>query len=400
MPELQHVRRIRVSLWGQCVGTIVPVPDRGFYAFRYEKQFLGSGIEISPLMMPLRRDPYAFTELPRNEYDGLPPVFADSLPDAFGSMMIDRWMAQRGYPAGEVTALDRLAYIGRRAIGALTYEPERGPGGRPTALDVRRLVEEARLIQNGALAKMDEPDALREIIRIGSSAGGAQAKAVIGWNRATGEFMLGDRDLPEGFEHWIVKFTPTDYPWRGEREYECHLKAKAAGLDVSESLLYEVDGRKHFMTKRFDREGTVRHHVQTLSAMAHFPMSVPLANRTYEQLLATTDELGLEYAAREEIFRRMAFNVFADECDDHTRNFSFLLKRDGEWELAPVYDLTGSDFPSDDPWSAHGGRHQLSVNGRFSSITDDDLLAVADRFAIGTAPKVLAEVKDVFKKGK
>lgn len=400
MAELRHVRRIRVSLWGQCVGTIVPVPDRGFYAFRYEKQFLSSGIEISPLMMPLRREPYAFTELPRNEYDGLPPVFADSLPDAFGSMMIDRWMVQCGYPASEVTALDRLAYIGRRAMGALTYEPERGPGGRPTALDVRRLVDEARLIQNGELAKMDEPDALREIIRIGSSAGGAQAKAVIGWNRATGEFMLGDRDLPEGFEHWIVKFTPEAYPWRGEREYECHLKARAAGLDVSESLLYEVDGRKHFMTKRFDREGMVRHHVQTLSAMAHFPMSVPLANRTYEQLLVTTDELGLGYAAREEIFRRMAFNVLADECDDHTRNFSFLLKRDGEWGLAPAYDLTGSDFPSDDPWSAHGGRHQLSVNGRFSSITDDDLLAVADRFAIGTAPKVLAEVKEVFKREK
>ena len=198
------------------------------------------------------------------------------------------------------------------------------------------------------------------------------------------------------YEYDEVKFTPEEYPWRGEREYECYLKAKAAGLQVSESVLYELDGRRHFMTKRFDRDGVTRHHVQTLSAMAHFPMSVPLENRTYEQLMVTIDELGLGYDAREEAFRRMAFNVYADECDDHTRNFSFLLRESGAWELAPAYDLTGSDFPSDDPWSAHGGHHQLSVNGKFSKITDDDLLTVADRFAIGTAPKVLKRVKEVW----
>ena len=210
-------------------------------------------------------------------------------------------------------------------MGALTYEPERGPGGRPTALDMRRLVEEARLLVNGELAKMDEPDALREIVRVGSSAGGAQAKAVIGWNRATGEFMLGDRNLPEGFEHWIIKFTPEAYPWRGERESAHYLKARAAGIVMSESVLYELDGRRHFMTRRFDRDGTARHHLQTLSAMAHFPMAVPLEHRTYEQLLITADELGLGYGAREEIFRRIAFNVYANECDDHTKNFTFLL---------------------------------------------------------------------------
>lgn len=394
MADLRHVRSIRVSLWGQPVGMIVPAPARDYYAFRFEKSFLRSGIEIAPLMMPLRKEPYAFAELPRNEYGGLPPAFADSLPDAFGNMMIDRWMQQQGYAKSEVTVLNRLAYVGKRAMGALCYEPERGPGGRPTALEMRRLAEEVRLVQNGELIGKDEPDALREIIRLGSSAGGAQAKAVVGWNRATGEFLLGDRNLPEGFEHWIVKFTPVEYPWRGEREYACYLKAKAAGLNVSESVLYELDGLKHFMTKRFDRDGLRRHHVQTLSAMAHFPMSVPLANRTYEQLLATVDELGLGYASLEETFRRVAFNVCIDECDDHTRNFSFLLKEGGAWELAPAYDLTGSSFPPDDPWSAHGGQHQLSVNGKFSKITDDDLLKVADRFAIGTAPRVLKEVKD------
>ena len=158
----------------------------------------------------------------------------------------------------------------------------------------------------------------------------------------------------------------------------------------------QLDGIKHFMTKRFDREGNRRHHVQTLSAMAHFPMSVPMEARTYEQLLATVDALQLGYGAMEEAFRRICFNVCMDECDDHTKNFSFLLKEGGSWQLAPAYDLTGSDFPPEDPWSAHGKRHQLSVNGKFIGITDDDLLAVADRFAVGTGPKVLRQVKEAF----
>lgn len=397
MAAFKPVRRILVSLWGRPVGTIIPAPERGYYAFKYDRRFLSAGIEIAPLMMPVRAEPYVFLDLPRNAYEGLPPVFADSLPDSFGGALIDRWMVQRGYLRDVITPLDRLAYIGSRAMGALTYEPERGPGGRPTALDMRRLVEEARLLVNGELAKMDEPDALREIVRVGSSAGGAQAKAVIGWNRATGEFMLGDRNLPEGFEHWIIKFTPEAYPWRGEREYAHYLKARAAGIVMSESVLYELDGRRHFMTRRFDRDGTARHHLQTLSAMAHFPMAVPLEHRTYEQLLITADELGLGYGAREEIFRRIVFNVYANECDDHTKNFTFLLREGGSWDLAPAYDLTGSDFPSEDPWSAHGGRHQLSVNGKFTGITDDDLLEVADRFAIGTGPKVLGFVKDAMK---
>ena len=170
-------------------------------------------------------------------------------------------------------------------------------------------------------------------------------------------------------------------------------KLLAAGIDISESVLYELDGLGHFMTRRFDRDGMRHHHVQTLSAMAHFPMSVPTEFRTYEQYLATVDALHLGYEAMEEAFRRIAFNIAIDECDDHTKNFSFMLKEGGEWALAPAYDLTGSKFPSEDPWSAHGGCHQLSVNGKQSKITDDDLLMVADRFAIGTAPRVLREVK-------
>ena len=399
MSELRHVKRIIVSLWGQRVGTIVPTGTRGeTYAFQYDRKFLRSGIEISPLMMPLRKDPYVFADLPRSEYAGLPPAFSDSLPDAFGRGLIDRWLEEKGYVRSEITALDRLAYIGRRATGALTYEPDHGPGGRPAAFEMRKLVEAARKAANGELANLDGAEALRAILRIGSSVGGAQAKALIGWNRETNQFLFGDRDLPGGFEHWIIKFTPKEYPWRGPTEYEIYKRARAAGLDISESVLYELDGLGHFMTRRFDRDGMRHHHVQTLSAMAHFPMSVPAEFRTYEQYLATVDALHLGYEAMEEAFRRIAFNIAIDECDDHTKNFSFMLKESGEWALAPAYDLTGSKFPSEDPWSAHGGCHQLSVNGKQSKITDDDLLMVADRFAIGTAPRVLREVKSALEK--
>ena len=237
-------------------------------------------------------------------------------------------------------------------------------------------------------------DALREIIRLGSSAGGAQAKAVIGWNRSENRFLLGDRDLPNGFEHWIIKFTPREYPWRGEREYAQCRAAREAGIDVSDFCLYELDGLKHFMTRRFDRDGTARHHLATLSALAHLPAETPPEYRRYEQLFVTADELGLDYASKEQLFRRMAFNVKCGEFDDHTKNFSFMLKQGGAWQLAPAYDLTGADFPDEDPWSAHIGTHQLSVNGVFRNITRRDLMTVADRFGIGTAKEILGDIPD------
>ena len=399
MTVFKHVTRINVSLWGECVGTIVAASQRGVYAFRFEKKFLKSGVEISPLMMPLRAEPYAFGDLPRAAYEGLPPIFADSLPDTFGTGLIDHWLREHGLSRDEISPLDRLAYLGRRTMGALTYEPDRGPGGRPTAVDMRNLVDSARRVLNGELAAAHGEDALREIIRLGSSAGGAQAKAVIGWNRTENAFLLGDRELPEGYEHWIVKFTPADYPWRGEAEYAHYRRALAAGIEMSESCLYELDGLKHFMTRRFDREGSLRHHLATLSAMAHLPAETPQEHRRYEQLFVTADELGLGYDAQEQLFRRMVFNVLTGEFDDHVKNFSFRLKQDGAWELAPAYDLTGSDFPSEDPWSAQAGVHQLSVNGKRRDITDEDLLAVADRFGIGTAKRVLREVRESISNG-
>ncbi|MBR3087209.1 MAG: type II toxin-antitoxin system HipA family toxin [Kiritimatiellae bacterium] len=400
MPSFSHVSRIFVELWGRRAGILAPAPRPGVFAFRYDPAFVASGIEIAPLMMPLRREPYAFPDLPVEAFGGLPPVFADSLPDAFGSGLVDFWFSERGLSRREITSLDRLAYMGRRGMGALCYEPERGPRSNPSPLELRELVESARRAANGELAGMAGDEALRLIVRLGSSAGGAQAKAVVGWDRNSGRLVFGDGDVPDGFEHWIFKFTPKEYPWRGEREFEMRCSAVAAGIKMAEAALVEVDGLRHFATRRFDRDGKRRHHLLSFAAMTHVPPSAPQEHRGYERLFVAADELGLPWEDREELFRRMVFNVVMDECDDHPKNFSFVLREGESWRLAPAYDLTGSDFPEEDPWSAHGGLHQLSVCGKFSAITDGDLLRVGDRFGIGTAAGIIARVRAVAKERK
>jgi serine/threonine-protein kinase HipA len=389
-----------VFLWGHHVGRIAP--DFGsYYQFQYDPEFIRTGIQIAPIHMPLRTEIYKTInmELPKGTFRGLPGVFADSIPDSFGNALIDKWMDEQKIPKSLISTLDRLAYVGTRGMGALTYEPDVGPQRQtPTAIDMRKLVEEARLAFNANLSKLDGDDALREIIRVGTSAGGAQAKAIVAWNRETGEFLAGQEDLPPGYEHWLIKFTPRGLPSAGEDEYAVYLKALAAGIEMSECRLYELDGVKHFMTRRFDRNGGQRHLVQTLCALQHLPPGGPRALYTYETLFDTADELGLGYETLEEIFRRMAFNVYNKEMDDHTKNFSFMMREGGRWELAPAYDLTGCHFSAEDPdWNDWQNQHALSVNGKFSRITDDDILAVGERYGIGTAPKVLAHVKEVFR---
>ena len=395
----RRVMAIDVFLWEHHVGRLAP--DFGsYYQFQYDPAFIRTGIQIAPLQMPLREEIYKVInmELPKGAFRGLPGVFADSIPDAFGNALIDKWMDENKIPKSLISTLDRLAYVGTRGMGALTYEPDRGPSRlTPTALDMRNLVEEARLALNADLSKLDGDDALREIIRVGTSAGGAQAKAVVAWNRETGEFLAGQENLPPGFEHWLIKFTQPGLPSAGEDEYAVYLKARAAGIAMSECRLYELDGVKHFMTKRFDREGPQRHLVQTLCALQHLPPGGPRTLYTYETLFDTADDLGLGYETLEEIFRRMAFNVYNREMDDHTKNISFLMREGGTWELAPAYDLTGCHFSADDSgWSDWQNQHALSVNGKFARITDDDLLLVGERYGLGTAPKVLAQVKSAF----
>ena len=392
----RRVAAIDVFLWGHHVGRIAP--DFGsYYQFQYDPSFVRTGIQIAPFQMPLQEQIYKAVnfDLPKGAFLGLPGVFADSLPDAFGNALVDKWMEEQKIPKAMISPLDRLAYVGARGMGALTYEPEIGPGrATPSAIDMRKLVEEARMALNANLLKMGGNDALREIIRVGTSAGGAQAKAVVAWNKATGEFLAGQENLPPGFEHWLIKFTPAGLPSVGAEEYGVYLKAKAAGIVMSECRLHELDGVKHFMTKRFDRDRSSRHLVQTLCALRHLPMGGPRALYTYETLFETADALGLGYETLEELFRRMAFNVLIGETDDHTKNFSFLMREGGAWKLAPAYDLTGCHFSAVDPeWNDWTNQHALSVNGKFSGISNKDLLAVGERYGLGTAPRALAETK-------
>lgn len=392
----KRVTGIRVFLWGRPVGIVMPHYG-SYYRFQYDEDFVRGGVSIAPFMMPLDGRVYHVADfgLPKGAFSGLPGVFADSLPDSFGNALIDKWLMDQQIPRTMITPLDRLAYVGARGMGALTYEPRRGPYvGSSTAVEMRELVEEARLAMNVNLSAKSGTDALLEILRVGTSAGGAQAKAVVGWNRTTDQFVTGDGDLPAGFEHWIIKFTPRGDPEIGEREYAIHRKALSAGITMSECRLYELDGLRHFMTKRFDRDGDTRYHTQTLCALRHLPHGGPRALYTYNALFDTAIDLGLGYETLEQIFRRMAFNVLIREMDDHTKNFSFLMRENGKWELAPAYDLTGYHFSVEDPdhfdWE---NRHALSVNGKFSGIGDADLLAVADEYGLGTAKRVLEEVK-------
>jgi len=397
----ERVSKLDVFLWDMHVGALAP--DSGsHYVFQYDPQFVRHGVEIAPFMLPLRAEIFhtANMEMPRNAFWGLPGVFADSLPDTFGNALINEWMREQRIPTTAISALDRLAYVGDRSMGALTFEPRRGLDvGKPTALDMRELVSEARLALNNRLGVMKGTEALREIIRVGTSAGGAQAKAVVGWNRATGQFLAGLGDLPDGFEHWLIKFSPLGMEEAGEKEYQVYLQAKAAGIEMSECRVFELDGVKHFMTKRFDRDGNRRHFLQTYCAMKHLPHGSPRQLMTYEGLFQTAVDLNLGYEALEQLFRRMAFNVLIEEVDDHTKNFSFLMKEGGTWELAPAYDLTGYHFSVEDKdFEAWSNPHVLSVNGKTGLITDADLLAVAEKFGIGTAKRVLGEVQEAVRR--
>jgi serine/threonine-protein kinase HipA len=397
--QYTHVSSVEVFLWGERVGVTLLDPRYGYYAFRYTPEFRKLGIEPSPLQMPTEPDrTHLFTNLAVETYRRLPALLSDALPDDFGNALIDRWMADHGISADNITPLDRLAYMGNRAMGALQFKPSRGPRTTtPIAILMSELVHEARRAVSGTIDDDAHTNAaLRSIIEVGTSAGGARAKAVIAWNPHTEEIRSGQLDAPPGFEHWLLKFdgmgkdndlgASKDY---GRVEYAYHLMAKAAGIAMSDCRLLQEHGRAHFMTRRFDRDaGGVRHHVQTLCAMSHVDYKKVGAN-SYSQLFDTASRLQLPYSDREQIFRRMTFNVMAQNCDDHSKNFSFLLKRGGAWELAPAYDLSFAHNPE----SAWTHQHLMAVNGKFKDFTYEDLLEVADRFGIGTARRVIDQVR-------
>jgi serine/threonine-protein kinase HipA len=400
----KKVDRIKVYIWGKYVGAVALDPKLGFYVFAYDSKFGKTGVELSPIHMPLRsnEEPYVFTELPEATYKRLPALLADALPDDFGNALIDQYMASKGIPKAKITALDRLAYMGARSMGALEFKPVRGPKTqKPSALEMSSLVLEARKAVQGTLKSDNHAQAaLKSIIDVGTSAGGARAKAVIAWNSETQEIRSGQVDAPEGFEHWLLKFdgmgadrelgATQDY---GRIEYAYYLMATQAGINISESRLLVENNRAHFMTKRFDRaQGHIKHHVQTLCAMDHLDYKKKSTN-SYEQLFMVIQQLNIGHEAAVEAFRRMVFNIMSKNCDDHTKNFSFLLREGGSWELAPAYDVTFAHNP-DGEWT---NQHLMSVNQKFKEFTIEDLMTVADRFEIGEASSIIDQVREAIK---
>lgn len=384
---------VEVQIWGKRVGAVALDKNKNYYAFEYDPKWVKRGIELAPLQMPLSaaRDPFLFTGLPEATYQRLPAMLADALPDRFGNALINAWMAERGIASDRVTALDRLAYMGKRGMGALVFKPARGSNtSASTALQLGNLVNAARQavdgsIQTEGLAK----SALHQIIQVGTSAGGARAKATVAWNPETHELRAGQFDVPEGFQHWLLKFDGLNGDKTlggglgyGRTEYAYYLMARAAGLDMAPCRLLEENGRAHFMTKRFDRDGNTRIHMQSLCGLDHLDYKQARAH-SYAQAFIVMQRLGLGQDAMRQMLRRMIFNVLAVNQDDHTKNQAFLLREGGQWELAPAYDICFAW----DPTNVWVSQHQMSINGKFTDIHLSDIKAVADQFSVGREVK-------------
>lgn len=394
---------IEVRVWNQRVGAVTLDQDYGYYVFGYDDTWRRKRIELAPFAMPTTSSEVAFEfrGLPEATFHRLPAMLADALPDAFGNALIDAWMARKGIARGAVTMLDRLAYMGKRGMGALEFKPALGAaGGKNSPLVMKDLVEQARRALEGDISAEDQAEvALNNIIQVGTSAGGARAKAVIAWNPETDQIRSGQFEIPASFQHWLLKFddvgpdlalgTGKDY---GRIEYAYYRMALSAGIEMSSCRLLEENGRAHFMTRRFDREDSegknIKHHLQTLCSLDHLDYR-QLGTHDYNQLFVAAKRLGLSDDNIDQLFRRMAFNVMARNCDDHTKNFSFILKQGEQWSLAPAYDVTHSYSPT----SYWTNKHCMSVNGRFQHIRRDDLLVTADRFGVRSPQSLLSEVR-------
>ena len=397
----------KVQLWGRTIGAVSLDEGRDVAAFQYDAEFARSGIELSPLTLPLSGRVYEFPALPRTTFHGLPGLLADSLPDKFGNALINAWLATQGRTPESFNAVERLYYTGTRGMGALEFAPVLGPKPRTASkIEIDALVRLAGEVLThrgdlqGHFHEAGKEKALREILSVGTSAGGARAKAVIAWNRATNEVRSGQIAAGEGFDYWLLKFDGVagnkdkeleDPKGYGAIEYAYHLMAKAAGIKMSECRLLEENGRRHFMTRRFDRlAGGEKLHMQSLCALAHFDFNQAGAY-AYEQALLTIRQLKLPMAAVEEQFRRMVFNIVARNQDDHVKNIAFLMNQQGEWSLAPAFDVTYSYNPSGS-WTA---THQMTLNGKRDgfALADFEACAKAAVMKRGRAATIIEEVQ-------
>lgn len=390
----------RVNLFGRPMGAFRWDESRSVALFEYDPDFAARGLEPSPLRMPVRPGRvYSFANLPWDTFSGLPGMLADSLPDTYGRALFDRWLALTGRTSGN--PVETLCFLGKRCMGALEYEPAVDPGYDPTmTFQVDALVEAARTAlsvkaQLDVNLNDDRRKAITEILRLGTSAGGQRAKAVIAYNKATGEIRSGQIEAPEGFDYYLLKLDGVSAKAEfretenfGRLEYSFYRLAKErCGIEMMYSDLIAENGRAHFLTKRFDREAGKKIHMQTLCGIAHYDFRVHRAY-SYEQALAVMRELRLTYAEAQEFFRRIVFNVAVRNQDDHTKNISFLMGEDGRWRLSPAYDMGYAYNPAGE-WT---NTHQMSVNGKFDEISRADLLALASANNIKNAAEIIEEI--------
>ena len=400
-----------VKIWGHTAGAVRWDESRQLASFQFDKKFIELGYDLAPLKMPIRNGDrvYSFPELRKAKdesvatFKGLPGLLADALPDKYGNQLLSIWLAQEGRPPDSMNPVEQLSFIGARGMGALEFVPTKFKAAKETfSIEIKSLVDMAqKMLSHRSEVEFnlhaDEQQALREILKVGTSAGGARPKAVIAYNKETGEVRSGQTTAPKGFEHWLFKLdgvSGTQFGIShgfGRVEYAYHLMARDCGIEMMECELMEENGRAHFMTKRYDREGShTKHHVQTFCGIQHFDYN-NLYAFSYEQLFQTMRSLNLTYPEAEQMFRRMVFNVMATNYDDHTKNFGFMLKQDGRWQLAPAYDVCYS-YATNNQWVS---QHSLSINGKHKNIESFDLMRLAKENNIKKGEQIIEEVKDV-----
>jgi serine/threonine-protein kinase HipA len=405
-----------VKIWGELVGAVAWDDANGYATFEYTRTFSNKGWDLAPLQMPVTSNQRIFSfpglrkkaDVMLDTFKGLPGLLADVLPDRYGNELINLWLAQQGRAPDSMNPVETLCFIGERGMGALEFEPATlNESKRAFAVEIDSIVDIAKKILSNKEAfkanlQKEEEKAVLEILRIGTSAGGARPKAVIAYNQKTGEVRSGQTNASKGFEHWLIKLDGlsdtqlgSSYGY-GRVEMAYYNMAVACGIEMMPSALLEENGRAHFMTKRFDREaGSVKHHIQSFCALKHYDYNL-VDSFSYEQLFQTMRELNLPYPAAEQLFRRMVFNVMARNCDDHTKNFAFRLKKDGKWELAPAYDICHAYSPNHQ-WVS---RHALSINGKRSNITREDLLTIGKSIKNKKAAETIDHIGSVIKNWK
>jgi serine/threonine-protein kinase HipA len=400
----------QIKIFNKKVGAVAYDNKKSIAFVEFEDSFLKTGFDLSPIKMPIKNAKgkiFSFAELSRsNTFKGMPGLLADVLPDKYGNALINNWLAKNGRPTGSLDPVETLCFIGKRGMGALEFNPANPPTvNNSTKIEIGNMVQIAQDILSerkifSTNLSAEEEKAMADILKIGTSAGGARAKAIIAYNPLTKEVKSGQTDAPAGFSHWLIKFDGVDDEQFGASngygrvEMAYYKMATDCGIEMMESRVFEENGRAHFMTRRFDRptENT-KLHVQTFCAMQHYDFN-DVGLYSYEQLFETMRILNLPYPQHEQLYRRMLLNVMGRNCDDHTKNFAFVMDEKGEWKLSPAYDVCHAYRPAS-PWVS---KQSLSVNGKRENISKDDLLSVAKSLSIKKALHIFTQVSEVVNK--